>query len=661
MRRHARRAAVALALAVGVPVGLLAGLNVFLNTGLLVLLNRQPERLSMSWAWAWTWDARHVQVDGYTLRAQGPIDQWWLFVDHADLSVELGPLLSRRFQADEVIADGVVVHYRTRVDAPPQAGLPPATYVEDRTAPIPGLENPPLERPEDLYPPPEAPWLVALDGVDVEDLREVWLGDYRFVGSAQATGELIVTPGASFDISGVSLDVLGGDLLEDDRPVLSDLALEAELSLEGVDPVRDAGVEIFRHLDGSVRFGARVDDLRYVDIFLRDAPWVGISGGSGRLDADLEVKDGALGPGSTARAVVRDLTVRLGTYAAVGEGRVDLSVSRGAHLGLVLDAFAVYQGGGSPLVKGTGFRLDASTPVLELYAAPSGFRTVATLPRSEVPDLARFDQYLPSDVGLHVLGGRASVAGRVRVEEDGDHVSGHLTFDAPEASLIYATIPVSGAVRLDGKVVRGSLDLGRYDIRGSSLVVDHVSVDGAPPTWWARLDVRDGAVAAGAKTFLSARAGVACSDSSPFFRMAVGNRPIAPWVKDLLLLHDLRGDSSASFGQTSVGIDHLEIHSPRAEVHLHLQQDAERVDALLFARLGLFGVATRIAGDTYTMQLVDAKRWFYARLAEAGTPETWTSESGVESEEAPSDRRKGITVLGANMRKLFKGKRGEGK
>ena len=39
-------------------VAALFGLNFFLNTGLLLLINRQPERLWMGWRSAWTWDAQ---------------------------------------------------------------------------------------------------------------------------------------------------------------------------------------------------------------------------------------------------------------------------------------------------------------------------------------------------------------------------------------------------------------------------------------------------------------------------------------------------------------------------------------------------------------------------------------------------------------------------
>jgi hypothetical protein len=663
MRRVALRALELLALALLAAVLLFIGLNVFLNTWLLVLLNAQPERVEMGWSWAWTWDARHVEVEGYTLRVQGPMDQWWLSVDHAELDVELAPLLEHRFQAEDVNAQGVVLHYRSRVDAPIPEGGRPVTYVEGRTAPIPGLEDPPLQRPEDLYPPTNAePWLVGLDRVKVDDLREMWFGDYRFVGDGVVSGNVIVLPGSTLDLSGVNLEVLDGLVLWDDLPVLSDFSLTVDGSMEGVDTARDGGAELFRHVDATARLGGQVDDLRYVDIFLRDAPWVGISGGAGRLDAFLDVRDGVLRPGSEARAVVADVAAQVGTYAVVGDGSVDVRVDRDARLALALDEFAVFQGGGAPLVRGQGFRLDATTAIVGLDSPPSGFTAIATLPPSEVPSLARLNAYLPADIGLAVVGGRATVAGQARVEEDGDSVSGSLVFDASRARLSYAGMPITGAFRIAGNA-RGSLDKGRYDIGGSTFTVGGLSVGDKPAKWWGRLTVRDGWVATGADTFLAARADMACSDSAPFFQIAVGKRKVAPWVEKLVLLKDLRGEVKAEFGQTSLAIDHLAIRAPKAEVHLHLKQVADRTDALLFARFGLLAVATRVAGDEYTVQPLDARRWFHARLVEMGTPERMTSVEGriTEAGDQKGDTRKGIHIFGKDVRKLFKPKNGKGK
>lgn len=646
-------------LAVLTPVAVLVGANVFLNVWLPLIINRQPERLKMGWNWAWTWDLRHVEVGGYTLRVQGPLDQWWLSLDRARLTVNLKPLLSRRFQADDIETWGVSLRYRARADAPvSDEGVARAPFVEGRTAEIPGLTNPPDRKPEEIYPPPAEPWLIALDDAQLDDIREVWLGDYRFVGNASARADLIVMPDASLDVSDGEFAIHLGEIRYEDIPLVGELLTEATFTLEGVDPVHDAGAAIFGHLDAAVELRARVDDLAIMDQFLGESPWVGVEGGYGGLAAVLDVQQGKFKPGSWVQAGAEDLSVRVGTYSAQGEGYVSLDIGEKSHgaLALVLERFLIHrQGEPTPLVRGRGFRIDAEAHTLSVDAPPSGVTATATLPQSEVPDLRVFRTYLPADIGLDVLGGKATVSGSATVEEDGDRVSGRFSLDVPSVRLLWKAMPISGAARIEGRVPWGELDVGRYDVRGTRFELSRVSVGGSPAMWWAKAKIDQGRVNTGADTFLVADTTFSCADSTPFFRVAVGNREVAPWIEGLVTLRDLKGEATLAIGQTSLAVRHMEILTKKSEIHLHLEQKGMRTNALLFARLGILAVATRVVDDEFTVQLFDPRKWFHARLAEAGTPEKMRYRDGrIEAELSDvKDSRPGLKIFGADVTKMF--------
>lgn len=656
MRRPYRFLVASCLLAVLTPVAVLVGTNVFLNVSLPLLINRQPERLKMDWSWAWTWDLQRVEVEGYTLRVQGPVDQWWLSVEHANLVVELKPLLDRRFQADDVQAWGVAIRYRARTDGP---GGPPRTpYVEGRTAEIPGLTNPPEPRPDDIYPPPVAPWLVALDDAQVDEIHEVWLGDYRYLGRASARADVIVMPDASLDVSDAEFVIDKGEVQFDGLPLVGDLVAEGTFTLEGVDPVHDVGAAIFGHLDATLGLGARVDNIAFFDHFLGESPWVGVEGGYGELAAVLAIRQGTLQAGSRAYASAEDLVVRVGTYAAQGEGHVGLDIgehSRGT-LALVLERFLIHrEGEPTPLVRGRGFRVDATATALRVDAAPDGVTATATLPRSDVPDLRVFRTYLPADIGLDVLGGTATVSGTATVAADGDSVSGAFTLDVPSVRLRWNDMPITGAVRLEGRVPAGLLERGHYDVRGTRIDLRQVKVGAGAANWSAKARIDRGRVNTGADVFLVADTTFSCSDSSPFFRVAVGDRPVAPWIEDILTLRDLEGQGKLAFGQASLAVRHMEILTTKSEIHLHLEQVGMRLNALLFARLGILAVATSVVDDAFTVQLFDPRKWFHARLAAAGTPEKMRYRDGRIEDELSNvkDERPGLKVFGKDITKLF--------
>lgn len=628
----------------------LGNLNLFVNLVLPRVISMQPERVRMRWGWAWTWDAHHVEVRDFAMWVQGPLDQWYLHVDHATLDVELLPLLERRFQADDLVAQGAVFRYRGRVDAPPVPGLPPPTYDPARTAQIPGMTNPPARDPDTLYGPPAAPWLVAFDDAVVTDVRELWLGDGRFLGDAEVAGDLILLPAASVDLSGLHVHVNGGDLLVEGAPVVSDIAADAEVSLEGFDPTLSVGADVLRFLDGAIRLDAHVYDLATMGIFLPSSGSIGMAGGSGEVYAAIGLRGGAVQPGSRVRARVADAEVSIGAWSVVGDARLDVVTDSGAEVSLRFEEFGVERARDRRTVaRGAGFRVDARADTLHLDGAPEMMSATVMLPPSDVPDLRLLDGFLPRDAGVDLRGGRAVVRGVALVTDDGEHVEGSVDVDVPEFALAWRGLPVHGALHLGARAA-GSLVEGRYQVEGTELKLHDVGVGDGPRDWWAALRVRDGTVATGAATYLHATTELRCKDTAPVFRVATAMAPgddahdLPKWIEQLLTFHDLRGDARLALGQDSIRVEHLAIRTPKAEVRMRMEQQRDALDALLYVRFGRLDVATRLAGDTLTAQIVRAAPWFNARLAERGVADSEFVPAVDGARKVDSGERPGLLI-----------------
>lgn len=624
---------------------LLVGVNVFVNIWLPPLLNLQPERLRMHWGFAWTWNAHRVHVRGFEMVVQGPLDQWYLHVDHAALDVELRPLLEQRFQADHVVIQGAAFHYRGRVDAKVPDGVPPPTYDPARTATVPGLENPPKRDPDRLYGEPAAPWLIALDDVDATHIEDLWLGDVRFVGDLEASGDAILLPGRSVDLTGLRLLVNNGDVTVEQLPVLRDLYAEAEVTLEGFDPSQSVGVDVLRFVDANLHLVGHVYDLSSFTSIFGEGGEVGIAGGSGVLHLDLRVKDGEVLPPSHLRAQVQDVEAFVGTWKIVGDAlltaRVQPALTR---LRLVFGRYGVERGVDQRVVaQGEGFRFDGIADRVHLDRAPDHVSVLATLPPSEVPDLRPFDVFLPRDVGLDLRGGRAVVSGTAAVD-DGDAVSGQLTVDVPQFQLAWQGRPIHGALMLVARVGEGSLTTGTYDVTGTTLRVERVGIGDTSKDWWARVKLGRSRVTTAEPNFLHANADFALLDTGPVFALATREHPVPDWVRSLLTFHDLHGEVQAELGGDSIRIPHFFVKSPKAEVRVWLAQKRQDLDALLYARLGPLGVATALHGNDFAVELTDARRWYNARLDERGVAaDELVPDARGNVGDAPEDRRAGIT------------------
>src|SRR6185436_1888867 len=156
--------------------------NLFINVGLQPILNGKPEKVRIRTTFAWMWLPGDLSVWGLEIRGQGKNDQWLITVDHATADIDLNALRDREFRASNVKGRGGAFRYRFRATEP----VDPAT---DVTPPIVGLTNPPDPVP-DAKKPPKGPFKITLTGADVEDVRELWVEGYRYVGSAHAKGDL---------------------------------------------------------------------------------------------------------------------------------------------------------------------------------------------------------------------------------------------------------------------------------------------------------------------------------------------------------------------------------------------------------------------------------------------------------------------------------------
>ena len=97
--------------------------NVFLRTGLLTdLINKKPEKMSITWDSAVTYLPGVATVSNFELRSQTRKDQIYFRVAKADARISLVKLIFKTIHIRGVDARDVDFRYRERLDRPPKAG-----------------------------------------------------------------------------------------------------------------------------------------------------------------------------------------------------------------------------------------------------------------------------------------------------------------------------------------------------------------------------------------------------------------------------------------------------------------------------------------------------------------------------------------------------------
>lgn len=157
-------------------------------------LNDQPDQLAFAWRSARAVGWGGLEVENFSLLGQDDDVQWRLQIDHARISLDLPALLERRFQTRSVVARGVRFRLRPRLPAWPAR----RHLIAARTYPtLPGAGPPvqPAVRTPTSAALRPARWSAQLRGVQLSDVREIWIAAWRLQTRGRATGDFTLHPG----------------------------------------------------------------------------------------------------------------------------------------------------------------------------------------------------------------------------------------------------------------------------------------------------------------------------------------------------------------------------------------------------------------------------------------------------------------------------------
>lgn len=626
-------------LLLSLPVLALFGLNVFINVWLEFLINQQPQRVRIRYDFAWMLVPGEVRVRNLQIRVQGPMDQWVLQVDDASGTILLDELPERIFHATNLRGSGATYIYRGRADARRLDATgaviepPPPSIDAARTKPIiPGLSNPPLPTPEALYGPPRTPFRIVLDDVVVEDVREAWLEDYHFVGGARAAGNLSLKPTEYLEVRDAVVDLEYGEVRLGDAPVVNRIHGRIGLSIDRVNPLEHPGTTLFGFMTARAKLDAEVPDVGFLNFYLAEAQWLSLRGGAGTLEVDATLRQGRFLEGSRARLKAADLVAELLSYRVTGNAVVELDVgTRDAKPESTvklyfLDYALAQEGDATPHVRGSGLRVTARSPDVELDRPFTKVDVRLEIPDAEIPDLGVYNAYLPRELGLVLREGTGRIHGQLEATSADSRVHGEMSLTASGVAATLDDLRITGDLALRARLVEGDLTNGRYDVSGSLLELKNVGVahsgkddDAAPDRhasngWWATIALPTGKVHVGAPIFLHANLGVRFRDVVPFVTLFAERQPLAGWVRDLLAIKDVSGSARVQLGDDTLYIPRFAVRGgDRYELLLALRRKQQIYTGNLYARYGVLSVGMELLGRKNKVHPFGARRWFDAQ------------------------------------------------
>lgn len=629
MKRFVVRLALGLVLAAVAlyPLYLIAG-NWYLRSGdLEKRLNRRPERLLIQVGSAWTSWPGVVHVRDFRIRNQTVTSQWWASVERGTFTIRLVGLSDRELVVDSLSGSGVSFRLARRVDNPrwvrkPRPELQPS---------IPGLSNPPARPPEKIYPKPprrpgqprREPWRIRLAQVDLDDVREIWIGEIRFAGEARVAGGFDMQIWRRLQIDSTRLQILSGNIslgalgTEKARPILLHARGHLDGEISPYSPAQHHGWGSVQFLSGRAKVEGVVPSLAFLGEYLRQTQWLTLEAEDGRIAADLRVRRGRLLPGSRLDAQPQQLAARILDYRAYGPGRIAWEVlPDGGRLGLDFSAFQVIRSGyRQPHVRGRGLHIETRTEEPKLVGlalfSPRSFDI--RMQSAEVPHLAFYNAYLPPASGLELTGGSGRIDASFRAAAPQWVGQGSLRLDARGVSARVEGRPLQGDVLLQTQLRQADFRGRRFDISGTKLDVSRVRIAGTTGNWWARAHLDRAVLEPGAPVLLRARVESTISDPRPIFAFVAPperRSRLLNWVDRLLDIQGIGAVADVEVGAGGVAIDRMAIAGGPALIQGKLHLGGPRRQGILYASYGRWDVGLSMDGDQRDWKILKPKQWF---------------------------------------------------
>ncbi|SKC73676.1 hypothetical protein [Pseudoxanthomonas indica] len=438
------------------------------------------------------------------------------------------------------------------------------------------------------------------------------------VGGHDATGA------ARRDAFGLALAVEDDIALRVKSPPLKDsrLAIDADLRLRG----REVPLADFRSLlpraSGHVVGQWRFSSLGWIEGFFPQATWLHLNG-AGDVDADVQVVDGKLAPGSRIGVPEVDAVVDVMGNRIRGKANADIRLDAGPqgqlapHLQATMEHFhiASTHAPDKPYVEGSNLRLvlDAVGQVGTLRDAMKGR---VTFQQARVPDLRVYNAFLPHQQ-MRFSGGSGLLSGDLSLDTAGEVGQGTLNIAGRSAQMHLAGLDLQGDVDLN-------LLLRRADLKKHSFVADGSTVDfrnlsfrepggEARSGWWAKLKLARARLDIDKPISAGGSADVTMKDVGFLLALFSRKKDYPKWVFKLVDAGQAQVDGRVQWQDDVLTLDRMQAHNQRFDLAARLHLQGKRRNGQLYAEWGVLSMGVEVRDGSRQFHLIRAKQWYQSQ------------------------------------------------
>ena len=375
-----------------------------------------------------------------------------------------------------------------------------------------------------------------------------------------------------------------------------------------------------------LKLTGHLSDLQWLTLLL-NTPYRLAVHGAGEMRADLHLASGRLSDGTVLWIHPSQLRVDVLDYSAEGNGRVTLTVTKGAKgpggsIAVTLeDAFIKRRQETKAFIDQVAIRLRATADSLRLDSPDAPVALHLQIPSARVRDMAVYNRYFPVQSVLRVLGGRADLRADIRMTPES--AQGYVKLRTHRLRIGVNDQEIGGELTADVNLAGGAPQQMTFDISGSTLALAHVRVAGRQrefdqADWHARLDLHHGVAVWAQPTRVHIEAGVSMRDTRPLAAIMANQRGKYGWLEKIFNVADVHGFASATITPHRIVIARLLAESDDMDVGAKGVIEARSHDGVIYLRYKKLHGMLKIEAGGRSFHIRQARKKFDTYAPDGG-------------------------------------------
>jgi len=622
--------------------------NAFLNSpAAFKVINRKPAKFSIHWDSAFTYWPGAVRMYGIEAKGQSKKLQWYASVDKVDAWCRVIPLFWRTVDVLAVRTDGVTYWQRRRLDifpewSPAAAGMPP----------IPGFVNPPDPPPEFLYPPrpKKAPWTIILRDVQADDIRDIWIDSYRFVGRSSVETEMYLKVRGELGFPKIHLKTHHGKVEVEGNDPFREMEIDVDIVIDRFVTKQTKGAKFFKYLSGSIAVDMQVDHLLFIQPYFKRHDWVQVDG-PGVIHADLTLDHGVLQPGTEFEVIPERIDVVVIDRKLTGDGSIKAWVEEEdgeiiCHFVTRIDDFELsIEGQDKPFAFGEDFVFKMVGHGGDLEDPFHEAELTVDMPDFEIPDLSVFNFYIHDHTPIEIVAGAGKMSYHFWATHELSSLGGRLELEVLGAEARGEKVDFRGDLKITTQLQNGSARERRFDVSGTHIELQNVRVtkkdELVEEDWWITIKLPEARIVFSTPIDIQMLIDVDMKDTKPMVALFDARKELPGIVKRIMTIKNLAADAYIDVNRSGTEIRDLVITGDRLKVLGDISVKHKRRDALMYVHYRIFGTGIKVEDGELDLKFLRPMKWFEKQraLARDGKPEPVFDGAAAADSDASANLR----------------------